>query len=605
MRTIILFFLALISLHAQGLQLLLHTPGSPDDGTPVASVFAFPTTSLGDSSTMTFRLKNTSSNQVFLVRAVYSASASFPVVGIPLDKCIASGGFEQFTVSFTPQAADFETAPLQIASLSYSSSSGCPSTPPVNLDTSTLTTLQGTGTAAVFAVSASVNGTESSLDAGDTINFGQVMIGASQPATIMVRNASSDAIPFSTPTLQSNVFTQSPFSLGSLAALPASLAPGSSTSFTVSFAPTQEALVTGATRLVIGSRSYNLSGIGIAGPGLQSLQVSYTLPTGVHYTISPASPVDFGSSITGSSKTFIFTVVNPATNFDPQVIAGISLSGSGFTLASLPAFPATLNPGESAAFSVVFAPAQAGTQSGTLSIGSLQFSLIGKASAETLDPQFQFTPQTLSSQQQAQLSIQIPRALQTDRIGTLAISFNSAVTGVADDPAILFVSSGGRNANATFAAGANAATFNSADNSITFQTGTTAGTLTFTLSFAGGDSYTQSVDIAPLPIQIASATAARQSPYLVLDLTAFDNTYSASKLLFNFYDAKGTLMTPGGITIDETSDFHQFFFTKNQAGGAFTLQAKFPVTGDITTVAAADVTVQNSSGQSQTKTVNF
>jgi hypothetical protein len=76
-------------------------------------------------------------------------------------------------------------------------------------------------------------------------------------------------------------------------------------------------------------------------------------------------------------------------------------------------------------------------------------------------------------------------------------------------------------------------------------------------------------------------------------------------LVFNFYDSKGALMTRGGIAVDGTTDFHQYFFNNNQAGGAFTLQAKFPVTGDITTVMAADITVQNSSGQSQTKKISF
>ncbi|HJY08788.1 MAG TPA: hypothetical protein VJ323_20885, partial [Bryobacteraceae bacterium] len=142
-------------------------------------------------------------------------------------------------------------------------------------------------------------------------------------------------------------------------------------------------------------------------------------------------------------------------------------------------------------------------------------------------------------------------------------------------------------------------------NSLTFQTGTTAGTLTFTLSFADGESYTKSVDIVPSTIQIASATAIRQAPYLTVDVTAFDNTYSAGKLLFNFYDANGNLMTPGGITLDESQDFHQYFFGSNAAGGAFALQAKFPVTGDVTTVRSVDVTIQNSQGQSKTQRLPF
>lgn len=603
MKTLIAFLFALASLHAQGLQLLQHTPGSAEDGTAVDSTFAFPDTSLGASAPVTFRLKNSSSDRVFLVRALYTGSSSFPVAGVFLDKCIGAGKFEDFTVSFTPQAVDFETAPLQIASLPYSIAAGCPATPPRNFSINTLATLQGNGAAATFTVSASVNGNTKALNSGDTIDFGQVTIGVSQQAIITVRNATANVLPLATPAVQSGVFTQSPFGLGSVAELPSSLAPGASASFTVSFAPPQQALL--SSTLMIGSRTYSLSGIGIPGAGLQSLLVSYTLPTGVHYNISSASPVDFGSSLTGSSKTFIFTVSNPATNFDAQIIPGISLSGSGFALASVPVLPVTLKPGDSTAFNVAFSPTQAGAQAGTLSIGSLQFALAGKATASSLNPQFQFTPSTLASQQQAQLSVQIPHAQDALTIGALSVAFNSAVTGVTDDPAILFTSSGGRNANATFAAGETAATFNNGDSSITFQTGTTAGRLTFTLTFADGETYTQSVDIAPSPIQIASASAVRQSPFLVLDLTAFDNTYSASKLVFNFYDGKGALMTPGGIAIDGANDFHQYFSTNNQAGGAFTLQAKFPVTGDITTVSAADIMIQNSTGPSQTKHVTF
>ena len=158
--------------------------------------------------------------------------------------------------------------------------------------------------------------------------------------------------------------------------------------------------------------------------------------------------------------------------------------------------------------------------------------------------------------------------------------------------------------SATITAGSANATFDG-QNSLTFQTGTTAGTLTFTLSFPDNGSYTKSVDIVPAPIQLASASATRQAPNLVVDVTASDNTYTASKLFFNFYDTNGNAMTPGGITLDESQDFHQYFFGSNAAGGAFALQAKFPVTGDLTTVGSVDVTIQNSQGQSKTQRLAF
>src|SRR5665213_2493417 len=74
MKSAILLLFALASLRAQGLQVLLHTPGNSDDGTAVGSTFSFPDTSVGASATVTFRLKNTSATQVFLVRTIYSAS---------------------------------------------------------------------------------------------------------------------------------------------------------------------------------------------------------------------------------------------------------------------------------------------------------------------------------------------------------------------------------------------------------------------------------------------------------------------------------------------------------------------------------------------------
>src|SRR6185312_5452121 len=237
------------------------------------------------------------------------------------------------------------------------------------------------------------------------------------------------------------------------------------------------------------------------------------LPSGVHYTISPATPVNFGSVTSGSPGKFIFTIQNPATNFSPQTIANIALSGSGFALDSVPALPLTVNPGGSASFNVIFAPTSAGTATATLSLGTLQYTLTGKGADQALNPLFQFSPQALSSDQQAQISLSLGTAAQSTVIGTLALSFKSAVSGATDDPAIQFVYTGGRNLNVTFAAVSASGTFPGGTNSTTFQTSLTAGTLTFALSFPNGQSYTKSVDINPQTVQVVSASAQKQSPY--------------------------------------------------------------------------------------------
>lgn len=607
MKLLLFVFLAVLSFQANadpGFAFYVHTPGQTADGPVLGATYNFPDTPVEASSSVVLRLKNLSNTYVYLVRAVSTSDPAFPIDGSIFDFCLTSGNFEDLTVSFAPQATGSATASLSISYLSFPASAGCPSVPSQNFQTIPFATLNGNGLASTLHTTLSLNGgSPVTLPSLQSIAFGQVPVGGTATATITVQNVTAATLPLDTPQVVAAVFSHSPFAVGSLTNFPASLAPGASASFTLSFSPTQQVLLTAT--LTIGSRSYPLTGFGIAGEGLDSLIVSYTFPNGVHYTISPASPVDFGSVTTGSSGKFIFTIYNPATNFSPQTIPGIALSGSGFALDSLPSLPFTLNPGGSASFNVIFTPASTGTATARLSIGTLQYTLTGKVADQALNPLFQFSPQTLLSGQQAQISLSLGAAVQSSVIATLALSFKSAVPNAAGDPAIQFVATGGRNLNVTFAAGSASGTFPDGTTSAKFQTGSTAGTLTFTLSFSNGQSYTNSLDINPQTVQIVSASAQKRSPYLLINLTAYDNTYSASSIVFHFYDTNGALLTPSGITYDGTQSFKSYFFTNNQSGGAFSLQAQFPVTGDITTVAAADVTIQNNSGQSQTQHVTF
>jgi len=605
-KLLLLAFLAALSINAAtdpGLAFFVHTPGQGADGPALGTAYNFPDTAIGDSSNVVLRLKNISTTRAYIVRAVFTNSSDFPVGGSVLNMCLTPSSFEDVTVSFTPSATGVSSDQIELGYASYAASAGCPGTPPQNVSVETLATINGTGVAPTLNVSLTLNGDTSVISSGNTIAFGQVPVGGTNTATVTVQNGTTATLPLDKPAVLAAVFSQSPFTLESLTNFPSSLGPGASASFNLSFSPTQQALLTAT--LTIGSRSYPLTGFGIPGEGLSSLVVSYTLPSGVHYTISPATPVNFGSVTSGSPGKFIFTIQNPATNFSPQTIANIALSGSGFALDSVPALPLTVNPGGSASFNVIFAPTSAGTATATLSLGTLQYTLTGKGADQALNPLFQFSPQALSSDQQAQISLSLGTAAQSTVIGTLALSFKSAVSGATDDPAIQFVSTGGRNLNVTFAAGSASGTFPGGTNSTTFQTGLTAGTLTFALSFPNGQSYTKSVDINPQPVQVVSASAQKQSPYVLINVTAYDNTYSAGSVVFHFYDINGASLTPSGITYDGTQSFKNYFFTNNQSGGGFTLQAQFPVTGDITTVAAADITIQNTSGQSQTQHVTF
>jgi hypothetical protein len=120
-------------------------------------------------------------------------------------------------------------------------------------------------------------------------------------------------------------------------------------------------------------------------------------------------------------------------------------------------------------------------------------------------------------------------------------------------------------------------------------------------------------------VQIATVAAVTDDPSLVVTLTGYDNTYSTGKLTFTFYDSNGKNLTPGGIAVDATSEFSQYFSAGQGYGGAFAMQASFPVSGTFTqtvqgttstTWAGTDVysvtvTLENSAGASLPQTILF
>ncbi len=107
-----------------------------------------------------------------------------------------------------------------------------------------------------------------------------------------------------------------------------------------------------------------------------------------------------------------------------------------------------------------------------------------------------------------------------------------------------------------------------------FQTGTTAGTLTFTLTFPNATQQATLI-IPPAPINLDSATAVRLFGSINVAFSGFDNTYTASQLAFTFYDITGKALPQGAINVDASSAFQQYFST-TQAGGSFQVLAEFP-----------------------------
>ena len=127
-----------------------------------------------------------------------------------------------------------------------------------------------------------------------------------------------------------------------------------------------------------------------------------------------------------------------------------------------------------------------------------------------------------------------------------------------------------------------------------FQTGTTAGTIVISAAL-GGVSDGQSIVIEPAVVAFTSAEGVRSPGAMELRLAGFDNTRTAGKIGYSFFDASGNTIPPGVIEMDSTAVFAAFF-QNSESGGAFALRSIFPVTGDVSKIAAFEVKISNSIG---------
>ena len=128
-----------------------------------------------------------------------------------------------------------------------------------------------------------------------------------------------------------------------------------------------------------------------------------------------------------------------------------------------------------------------------------------------------------------------------------------------------------------------------------FQTGTTAGTITFTLTLTNVPLQQATLIIPPAPINLDSITAVALFGSINVAFSGFDNTYTASQIAFTFYDITGKALPQGAIDVNATSAFQQYF-SSTQAGGSFQVLAMFPVSGNEAEVGFVTVQVVNSLG---------
>jgi hypothetical protein len=177
---------------------------------------------------------------------------------------------------------------------------------------------------------------------------------------------------------------------------------------------------------------------------------------------------------------------------------------------------------------------------------------------------------------------------------------------VKDDSEIVFLANGARSIPFSVGAGKTTALL-SGQSSAAFQTGTTEGTITFTIATATaltGNPPVQAITIGGTPVIIDSSSASNQrTGFLDITIAGADNTYSAGMMTFSFFDASGNAIA-SPVSADFTSTFKSYY-SGASAGSAFQVVVSFPVVGSVANIGSVKVTLTNAAGPANTGSLTF
>jgi hypothetical protein len=313
--------------------------------------------------------------------------------------------------------------------------------------------------------------------------------------------------------------------------------------------------------------------------------------------------ISFGTPRLGDQVRCDITLRNPASQ--TVTINTLSLSGSGYSLSSANT-PLTLASGAAIVFTLQLDVQAAGSIAGVLTINARQYAL----SAIGVDPPvpqpiLDWESTAVMSAQQRRLTMRLVEPSQVSTFGFLDLTFQPSVGIVSDDPAVMFLEGGVRRVRYTVEKGKSTVLLNGLP-FMTFQTGTTAGTMRFSLTEPQqGFTSNQDVSIAvpPVPLAIDGVLATRALNNIYFAFDGFDNTFSIGPALFRFYDASGQQIT-AAIPADFTQAFRNYFMT-TQGGSIFHAGVSFAVTKTTDGIAAMEAEISTAAGTYKTGRLVF
>jgi hypothetical protein len=307
--TILLFGLLSVEAFAETTQLAC-TP----------AIIRFGATIVGQTETLPLTLSNTGQMSV-TISGFNVSNPAFTASSLSLPLTLAAGQSVDLSVSFTPTENGWAGGAIRFST--------------------------GTSTALRLEVWGNGVSSQTVIASPALVSFGQVAVGTVSTVPVVLTNSRSWSI-----TLSAFQTTGSGFSI-SAPALPLTLGQGQSTTVNVTFTP-QSTATTGGSLYVSGPS-----------PGL-TIPLSGTGATTGKLT-SSLSSLNFPGVQVGTSQTQSVTLSNSGGS--SLTISQAALTGTGFNITGL-AVPQTLGAGQSASFSVVFAPQSAGSVTGNLTLAS-------------------------------------------------------------------------------------------------------------------------------------------------------------------------------------------------------------------------------------------
>jgi hypothetical protein len=275
----------------------------------------------GSSKNLTVTATN-SGNKAVNISGVSISTKYFTLISPLFPVSLGAGQSTTLSISFTPNAvAEFS------ATLSVSSDAA-----------------DGTQTLALSGAGAGLLALNPSSEA-----FGSVNVGATKSQVVTITNNDSSSVSISQVSVNGSAFSIAGIST------PVSVGASQSTTFTVTFAPKSSGSASGTVTVTSNAANPTLtlsvSGTGVA-PGALSA--------------NPTS-LSFGSVIDGSTGSLSETVTN--TGGSSVTVSQVGITGTGFSVSGI-TVPVTINGGQSATFTVKFAPTVAGAVSGNLTVTS-------------------------------------------------------------------------------------------------------------------------------------------------------------------------------------------------------------------------------------------